>query len=225
MIQIVSAYLLKQQGHVSDEVNPKSKIVTRSKFKQMLALYPTAFEYHTTFLPPPIAGGYLAEAYTDYMESTGDLNTKTQTFLVLPSGELNPSIGYWVKKETGNYRVMDSGYTFSDVPNYVLMEYATRCVIPCDKKVKDLVNRTEIVTSSGIIQWAASGKTESITSALTYGDTSCYRLPLDIFLPIFDSDEKGADYVDKATRYHNDPTQANYEDVCDTIDQALNPDV
>ena len=219
-MQVISAYLIKQNGNIDDPGKAHNKVKNKSWFKQTMADYPTSFEDHMTLSGR--SSGRLVTSYGNYNENDGGFTSKWDKYLT-EIDELPISYSLWIKDTTAAYISPGDTHSFT-LRQYI--PYNGTSVVPVygHLRVVDINNVVtgETVSITAYPQQGASDYTESQVPGV-YGYNAAYPISLDIKVPIFNRDDYGQGYAQAAAAYHENPTPENYNTVCHYIDLCLNP--
>lgn len=221
MIQLISAYILKQRGYVDDPDKAHNKTKPKSWFKQIMADYPTSFEDHMTLTGMASSG--LVTSYGNYNENEGGFTSKWDKYLT-EIAELPISYNLWILKTTASYVSPGDTYSFN-LLQYIPYNGTAVVGVNGHLRIVDINGAVsgQTVSITAYAQTGASAYTESQVPGV-YGYNAAYPISLDIRVPIFSRSDYGQGYAQAAYNYHENPTPANYEAVCAYIDLCLNPD-
>ena len=227
MIQLVSAYLLKQRGYVDDPEEAHNKIKPKSWFKQIMADYPTSFEEHEGFRV--MGGSSKMVTYMDnerYNQSTEEWE-KVDIFKMYLAevDDPVPNAANWMQLVShGDYISPGSATTHEGMSFYT---YRAGSQYPGLGAILRVDYNGSISTRSAYLTSFAkhydSMEIEGIPNYSRSHDIA-YPIDLEIKIPIFSNEATGLAYAQAAADYKTNPTQANYEAVCAYIDLCLNPD-
>lgn len=234
MIQIVSAYLLKQKGTIDEGDGPsKTKIVDRRWLINMFRNYGQLAQKH--LYVGPRAGGYWR--VSDLLRKWGDNTSDTTTIdgklmnnsYTTPEG-MNSFQEYsnyvWVFAQSGNWSGGAMYFTDSfDGPYYEIMDTSTALIESFDIR--------EIYTGNGSSTtqyWTGTlGTLPSSSRSNHSGDTTTFErtctahpIYLNIGAPVFSSLTAGLAYCDAVSAYLQRMTEQNLQGISDALDASLN---
>lgn len=219
-LHLVSAYLVRQTAYIS-EGQKQSKIAPKGKLKEILFNFPSTFQYEFHFVPGGEEGGVLASKVVSYDDN--NIKQSDYSTFITSFEEVIPQPTHWIYSHTGDYGTAGDLWTWRNVPYYSLYENAGLKTFGVATKWDESVTHEHGVGNDTISMFARSGRTEKQDAVIGYAKHDCYRLTLDILLPIFSDIEVGAAYATAAYNYQHEPTDANYDIVCSYIDQCDNP--
>lgn len=239
MIQIVSAYLLKQKGTIDEGDGPsKTKIVDRRWLINMFRNYgQLAHEHFYVGLPD---GGYWRFATlnrkwksVDPPESdTTTIDGKMQAdHYTTPEGIFSfaqCSNYVWVYAQDGEWS--DNPMCFTDTfdsPFYQIMDSGYSVYYTFDVR-EDYSGRegsaepyTHYWTASHV-NYAKSSTSNHSDDGLFERDCTAHGISLNIGAPVFSSMEAGLAYCDAVTAYLQRMTEQNLQGISDALDASLN---
>ena len=242
MIQIVSAYLIKQRGRVTDD-DPSHvlpKYIPKNMFKQWLMNDPLNYDKHifvgfssnsivhqitahhnaTMFLPEyDQTDTYAISPKTENQYTTLDGNRSVKQLAARTWGLLNNS--EFSQSYIGGYSCTSDGainnisyYEVSSQTSFVFSE--TKSMIRTNGVQPD----PSVTDDIGYGTFAA----ETQRRSWIYDDwfATFYSARIVNGVPVFTTYEAGMNYCDKLVRYLEDQSSSNYQDVCNAIDAAIN---